>query len=228
MSTQQAAYDALEKRLGHAFTDRALLELALTHRSLAREGQALHNQRLEFLGDAVLGLMIAELLYALYPQANEGDLSKRLVSLVNGEQLAVIARQMELGDMLHLSDNEDEQGGRENPSNLEDACEALLGALFLDGGLNAVRPVIEKFWKPAAQTLIDAPKDGKTALQEWAQGRGLTLPEYVVISNDGPAHAPHFVIEVRVAGHAPVRGEAGTKRVAERLAAEALLKQLPV
>lgn len=226
MSLQEAAYDALEARLGHRFADRALLELALTHRSLAREGQVAHNQRLEFLGDAVLGVMIAELLYKLFPEANEGDLSKRLVSLVNGQHLARIAREMELGDMLHMSANEEEQGGRTNDSHLEDACEALLGALYLDGGLDAVRPVIARYWESSAQTLTAAPKDAKTGLQEWAQGRGLPLPEYTLVSSDGPAHAPHFVVQVRVQGHAPVRGEAGTKRAAERLAAEVLLNKL--
>lgn len=220
------AYDDLEAVLGHRFNDRNLLELALTHRSLARDGAVPHNQRLEFLGDAVLGLSIAELLYKLYPDANEGDLSKRLVSLVNGEQLASIARSMGLGDYLHLSDNEDEQGGRENASNLEDAVEALLGAIYLDGGLDAVRPVIEKFWKGSAQNLKAAPKDAKTTLQEWAQARGLKLPEYAVISADGPAHAPHFVIEARVEGQQPGRGEAKSKRTAERLAAEAVLQHL--
>lgn len=202
-----------------------MLKLALTHRSLAREGQAVHNQRLEFLGDSVLGLMVAEMLYALYPEAQEGDLSRRLVSLVNGEHLVTIAVAMGLAEHLQLSASEEEQGGRSNASNLEDACEALLGALYLDGGLNAVRPVIERFWKPHALTLTEPPKDAKTALQEWAQARSLPLPEYVVLSAQGPAHAPDFVIEVRVADkHAT--GRAGAKRLAERQAAQALLAQL--
>lgn len=217
--------EALQARLGYRFRDAALLEQALTHRSLARAHP--HNQRLEFLGDAVLGLMVAELLYGLYPDANEGDLSKRLVSLVNGEHLAAVAREWEVGPLLFLSASEEEQGGRDNRSNLEDACEALLGAMYLDGGIDAVRPVIARCWRPHAVALTHAPKDAKTALQEWAQARALPLPEYTVLSAEGPAHAPDFLIEVAVQGQPAAQGRATTKRAAERLAAEALLKQLP-
>jgi len=218
---------AFEQQLNYHFRDSSLLATALTHRSLAGSGEQPHNQRLEFLGDAVLGLLIAELLYALYPEADEGDLSKRLVALVNGEHLARIALEMKLDTLLRLSASEEEQGGRENPSNLEDACEALLGALYLDGGLEAVHPLIERYWRPYAQTLTAAPKDPKTSLQEWAQGRGLPLPDYRLVSSDGPAHAPDFIVEVSVEGHPTATGRAGTKRQAERLAAEALLKKLP-
>jgi ribonuclease-3 len=209
----------LEKTLGYTFVQQPLLVLALTHRSNATS----HNQRLEFLGDAVLGLLVAEMLYGLYTDADEGDLSKRQVSLVNGAQLAEIAVAMGLGEHLILSNSEEEQGGRSNASNLEDACEAVLGAVYLDGGIDAARALVEKFWKPYALELKAAPKDAKTALQEWAQARSLPLPEYVVLSSDGPAHAPHFVVEVRVHGQQPVSGEAGTKRAAERLAAEVML-----
>ena len=219
----ELAMDALQQRIGYRFTNSTLLEQALTHRSLAREHP--HNQRLEFLGDAVLGLMVAELLYSLYPDADEGDLSKRLVALVNGEQLASIAREWQLGELLFLSPSEEEQRGRSNSSNLEDACEALLGAIYLDGGLDAVRPLIAQYWRPLAETLKSAPKDAKTALQEWAQGRALPLPEYKVLSAQGPAHAPDFIVEVTVNGKT-AQGHGTTKRTAERLAAEALLKQL--
>lgn len=220
------ALGELETTLGYDFRDKALLAAAMTHRSLARDGFTVHNQRLEFLGDAVLGLMIAELLYGLYPEAQEGDLSKRLVSLVNGEQLAGIARAMNLGEHLLMNAAEDEQGGRENNSNLEDACEALLGAVYLDGGIEAARGMIARFWKPHALTLTEAPKDAKTALQEWAQARALPLPEYVVLSAEGPAHAPDFVIEVRLEGQVPHIGRAGSKRHAERQAAAAMLESL--
>ena len=216
----------LESALGYHFREKKLLALALTHRSLVRDGGEASNQRLEFLGDAVLGLTIADMLYQLFPGEAEGDLSKRLVSLVNGEQLASIAQAMQLGDYLSLSSGEEEQGGRINPSNLEDACEALLGALYLDGGLDAARAVIHRFWQPHATAMKSPPKDPKTALQEWAQGRGLPLPEYVLISSDGPSHAPLFVVEVRVQGLAPVRAEAGVKKQAERLAAEKVLAGL--
>lgn len=226
MSQPSIGLANLEATIGYRFRDSKLLRLALTHRSLTREGGDVSNQRLEFLGDSVLGLAIAEMLYARYPSEAEGDLSKRLVSLVNGEQLARIARTMQLGALIAMSSGEEEQGGRENPSNLEDACEALLGAIYLDGGIEAARTIVERYWGEQANAMASPPKDAKTALQEWAQGRGLPLPEYVLISSDGPSHAPVFVIEVRVAGQPPMRAEAGVKKQAERLAAEKLLAGL--
>jgi ribonuclease-3 len=218
---------SLETRIGYHFKNPDLLKVALTHRSLAREsGSSRHNQRMEFLGDAVLGLLVAEMLYTLFPDEDEGGLSKRLVALVNGEQLAEIAKDWQLGEALLMSDGEAEQGGRSNKSNLEDGCEALLGAIYLDGGLDAARSLIQSFWAPYAEQSATPPKDAKTTLQEWAQGRGLPLPEYVVISADGPAHAPQFVVEVRVQGKTPARAQAGVKKLAERLAAEAMLATL--
>jgi ribonuclease III len=221
-----AAFAQLQHDLGYQFSNARLLELALTHRSLSRESNNFSNQRLEFLGDAVLGLVVADMLYTLFPNEPEGDLSKRLVSLVNGEQLAVIAQRLNLGDYLSVSGGEAEQGGRENPSNLEDALEALLGAIYLDSGLDAAKAVITRFWGEHATTMKAPPKDPKTTLQEWVQARGLPLPEYVLISSDGPSHAPNFVVEVRVQGVAPARAEAGVKKTAERLAAEKLLADL--
>ncbi len=215
----------LETILGYTFRDPQLLVRAMTHRSGAREGNE-NNQRLEFLGDAVLGLLIAEMLYQLFPQESEGDLSKRLVGLVNGAQLATIAQTMQLDAYLQVSDGEAEQGGLSNPSNLEDACEALLGAVYLDGGIAAARAVVERFWGEVAQSVKAPPRDPKTTLQEWAQARALALPEYRVLSADGPSHAPHFVIEVSLAGYPPATGEAGNKKLAERHAASALLAQL--
>lgn len=217
----------IQQTIGYHFRDEALLKLALTHRSLARDDTgAASNQRLEFLGDSVLGLVIARMLYDLFPAEPEGDLSRRLVGLVNGERLTHIANEMQLGAALLMSPGEEEQGGRSNPSNLEDACEALLGAAYLDGGVAAVEAIVARFWRAHALATKTPPKDPKTALQEWAQARGLPLPEYVVVSSDGPSHAPHFVIEVRLGGHAPARGEAGNKKLAERLAAEAMLATL--
>lgn len=215
-------FEPLQQKIGYQFRDMSLLERALTHRSLGTG----HNQRLEFLGDAVLGLCIAELLYRLHPNEPEGDLSRRLVSLVNGEQLTAIATELGLSELLILSPSEEEQGGRSNASNLEDAVEALLGAIYLDGGLPAVQQVIEIFWRPHAEAMITPPKDPKTALQEWVQARGLPLPEYVVVSAEGPSHAPQFVIELRVQGAAPVQSTAGTKKIAERQAAQLMLAQL--
>lgn len=218
----------LEQKLGYQFRDPSLLTHALTHPSTAKTfaGGAYNNQRLEFLGDAVLGLCISELLYGMYPAEAEGDLSKRHVALVNGVQLAKVAESLGLGEHMILSQSEEDAGGKALQSNLEDACEALLGAMFLDGGLEAVRVLIETYWKPLAKTNVAPPKDPKTALQEWAQGRGLPLPEYRVVGESGPAHAPHFTIEVKVKGKSPVQAAAGTKKLAERLAAEALLADI--
>ena len=218
--------EALQQTLGYSFHDVRLLRLALTHRSLVREGIDSSNQRLEFLGDSVLGLVIAEMLYGIYPTEAEGDLSKRLVSLVNGEQLAGIARTMSLGEAPQRSSGEEGRGGPEDTSNLEDACEALLGAVYLDGGIDAARAVVAKFWSAQAQAMVTPPKDAKTSLQEWAQARGLSLPEYALSRAEGPSHAPLFIIEVRVEGLGPIRAEAGVKKIAERLAAEKLLATL--
>jgi ribonuclease-3 len=217
----------LEKKIGHVFADKALLQAALTHRSVAKTTPgARHNQRLEFLGDAVLGLAVAELLYGMYPNEEEGDLSKRFVSLVNGEALAEVARGWKLGDYLIMAAGESEQGGRENPSNLEDGCEALLGAVYLDSGLEPIKAIIDKYFKKLAKANKAPPKDPKTTLQEWAQARGLKLPEYRVVSAQGPAHAPEFVIELHVVGQKPVEARAGNKKLAERLAAEKMLQRL--
>ena len=221
-----AQWEALEAALGYRFTNRRVLQLALTHRSCGYQGEYASNQRLEFLGDAVLQLAVADMLYELFPAEAEGDLSKRLVALVNGEQLARIARSLDLGAYLEMSEGEMEQGGKENASNLEDACEALLGAIYRDGGFSAARAVIERWWKDVALAYEAPPKDPKTALQEWAQGRGLPLPEYMLIQAQGPSHAPCFVVEVRVMGLPSVQAQAGTKKHAERLAAQAMLAAL--
>ena len=226
---EEKALAALEARLGVRFSDRQILRQALTHRSTGKswpDGSPFHNQRLEFLGDAVLGLVIAELLYREFPKENEGDLSKRLVGLVNGHILGDIAHDLGLGNSLIMAAREAEQGGRENPSNLEDACEALIGAIFLDQGLNAARDFITCHWSARLKQHAAPPKDPKTALQEWAQARGRKLPEYVVLREEGAAHAPQFTIEVRVEGVAPAHATAGNKKQAERDAAEKILASL--
>lgn len=218
----------LETHIGYAFSDGSLLQLALTHPSTARmrDGLPLNNQRLEFLGDAVLGMSVAAMLYHLYPDESEGDLSKRLVSLINGQQLAQVARSLNLAEHIILSTSEEESGGRRIESNLEDACEALIGALFLDGGLKAVTPLVTRFWKPLAIANAAPPKDPKTALQEWAQARAMALPDYRVIEQSGAAHAPEFTIEVRLSDNQSAQGIARTKKLAERAAAAAMLKKL--
>src|SRR6185436_11441504 len=200
---------ALEKRIGHTFKNRQLLEEALTHPSL---GNRQSNQRLEFLGDAVLGLVVLRILYEMYPNEPEGDLARRHAALVCGPTLAEVGSEIHIGDSLFMASSEETAGGRSNPSNVEDACEALIGALYLDGGLKAAEAFIVPRWKPLAKKVKAPPKDAKTTLQEWAQERALPVPSYAVVENTGPAHAPQFAVEVSVRGQAPLRGTAGTKR----------------
>jgi ribonuclease-3 len=209
--------------IGYTFHNPALLDLALTHPS-ANKTQ--NNQRLEFLGDSILGAVIAKLLYDLFPGEPEGELARRLAGLVRGETLAGLARELGLGEALNIAASEAKLGGRDNPSNLEDAMEALIGAIYLDGGMSAAEQFILPRWKLLAEKNVAPPKDAKTALQEWAQARGLPVPAYTVKSSTGPAHAPQFTMEVAVQGYEPAEATAASKRAAEQLAAEALLKQV--
>lgn len=219
----------LEGAIWHDFRASELVKQALTHPSCAlKQGDvAYNNQRLEFLGDAVLGLVVAEMLYRLYPDEQEGELARRLSGLVCGERLVEIARSIGLGEALILSQSEEENDGRNNPSNLEDACEALIGAIYLDSGFDAARQFIEQHWSELAQSVAQAPKDPKTRLQEWAQGQGKPLPVYRLIDETGPSHAPSFTIEVSLPGFRAVSATASSKKMAERLAAEQLLEQIP-
>ena len=225
MNTRAAAVEELERRIGHTFADRDLLERALTHASVgdgAREVR--HNERLEFLGDRVLNLCAAERLMALDPDAREGEMSRRLASLVNYHACARAAERAGLPPALRLSASASKVGARRSDAVLGDACEALIAALYLDGGLEAARAFFERFWAEAFEHL-DTPraKDPKTQLQEWAQGQALPLPSYEVVSRTGPAHAPVFTVAVRVQGFGEARGEGGSRQAAEKAAARAML-----
>ena len=230
MSTQRRP-KGFEARLGYQFTDRALLKRALTHssvRTAAKKSGDHDNERLEFLGDRVLGLSIAELLTETYPGANEGELARIFNHLVRGETCAEVARTLALGEQLILSESEAGSGGREKVTILADACEAVLAAVFLEAGFDAARKVVRLHWSKRLATLPDEPADAKSALQEWAQGQGFDLPKYKELSRDGPDHAPHFTTEVRVGGRkAPLartaQGTGASKRAAEQSAATALL-----
>ncbi|MCI5049973.1 MAG: ribonuclease III [Rickettsiales bacterium] len=211
------------------FRESSLVHQALTHPSCAQvdaDGQALNNQRLEFLGDSVLGLVIAEMLYVTFPHEQEGQLARRLAALVCGPVLVKVAEKINLGDALIMSPSEEENDGRSNPSNLEDACEALIGALYLDAGLDAARSFISQHWAEFVESQENAPKDPKTALQEWAQSKGLPLPHYEVTATDGPAHAPEFTISVSVEGQGEASATGASKKKAERDAAEKLLDSI--
>jgi ribonuclease III len=230
VSTQRRP-KGFEVRLGYQFTDRALLKRALTHsswRTAAKKTGDHDNERLEFLGDRVLGLSIAELLTETFPGATEGDLARIFNHLVRGETCAEVARTIALGEQLLLSDSEAGSGGRDKVTILADACEAVLAAVFLEGGFEAARRVVRLHWSKRLETLPVEPVDAKSALQEWAQGQGFDLPKYKELSREGPDHAPHFTTEVRVGGRkAPLartaQGDGASKRSAEQSAATALL-----
>lgn len=216
----------LEKKLGHRFKDVTLLERALTHASV-RGGKVERgdNERLEFIGDRVLGLAIAEVLNGEHPEATEGELARRYNRLVRGEACAKVARSMGLGEHLILSESEADSGGREKSTILADAVEALLGAVFLDAGFDKARTVVRKLWHEQSENAPEVNVDAKSELQEWAQGQGLALPKYTVVSRKGPDHAPHFTAEVTISGRPPAQGEGASKRIAEQAAANALLKR---
>jgi ribonuclease-3 len=216
----------LAGRLGHEFKRIKLLERAVTHRSARGSGSGGDYERLEFLGDRVLGLVVAELLFQRFSQEPEGALARRHAALVRREALSEVASTIGLGEFLLLAKGEDEAGERENPALLANACEAIIAALYLDGGLEVAERFILKHWVAMAERASNPPRDNKTGLQEWAQARALALPLYREISRVGPAHDPHFKIEVRVDGEAPAEGQGKSKRQAEQAAAGALLSRL--
>lgn len=215
---------ALEGRLGHTFADPDLLTRALTHSSKAA-GRGGSYQRLEFLGDRVLGLAVADTLYAAFPEADEGDLSRRLAGLVRRETCATVAAAWEVGPHLILGQGEVMGGGRRNQTILADVCEAILGAVYLDAGFAAARALVEAHFRPAEPTGAPRGRDGKSALQEWAMGRGLPIPTYAVIERTGPDHAPRFRIAAQIEGLEPGHGEGASKRIAEQAAARAVLER---
>jgi ribonuclease-3 len=232
----EAAFTRAEAILAHRFARPDLLREALTHRSAAGKPQGSQgrghargtgsNERLEFVGDRVLGLLMAEWLAERFPHEQEGALGRRLAHLVSQPVLAAIAEHAGLPEVLSVAPGESRAGVRRRATVLADATEATLGALYLDGGLPAARRFVRRAWEAAMTEQSVPPKDAKTALQEWAQGRGLPLPDYRLVSRDGPPHAPVFVIAVTVADRTGT-GTAGTKRAAEQEAAEALLGMLP-
>jgi len=216
----------LEKSLDYSFKDKERLKLALVHSSTHRrqkDGSSIDNERLEFLGDRVLGLVIADILLKRFPKDNEGDLARRHTALVRKEALARVATTISLGDYIDMLPAEAASGGRENPAILANACEAVIAALFLDGGLKTAHGFINHHWATLMEEDPTPPQDNKTALQEWAQGRGLPLPIYKTVTQEGPAHAPVFEIEVMVKNHTPQRATGNSKRKAEQAAAGALL-----
>lgn len=218
-----------EKRLGHRFKRLDLLELALTHRSWANEqGIPEHYERLEFLGDAVLGMVAADWLYANHPELPEGELSKHKAQLVSRDTLAKHARDLDLGEALRIGVGEDRSGGRTKSSLLADSMEAVFGAIYLDGGLEAARKAILSMLKEGyIERARQAVNDAKTQLQEASQALGWDLPEYRLIDSIGPDHSKTFVVECWLAGELAGRGEGPSKKMAEQKAAADALEKMP-
>jgi ribonuclease-3 len=218
--------DTLAAKIGYAFSDPVLLETALTHSSTQNDQK--DNERLEFLGDRVLGLAVADMLFAAYPQEPEGSLAKRHTGLVQQEALVNVAREAGLAAYLKLSAGEMKSGGQQKDKILADAMEALIGAIYLDGGFAAAAAFIARFWRAMLQNQALPPEDAKSLLQEWAQGRGLPLPEYKLLGKSGSDHAPSFEIEVSVVGAGTASAKAANKRAAEKEAAAKMLEKIGV
>jgi ribonuclease III len=229
------ADDDLAQKIGHSFSRPSLLAEALTHPSALtpprgkRQRRSLmprNYERLEFLGDRVLGLVIADLLWRRFERAPEGELTERFHHLAQGSTIARVARTIGLQHCLVLSPADAAAGGANNPSILADACEALVAAIYLDGGLPAAEAFIHRWWGPLVDEVPVPPRDPKTRLQEWAQARGLGLPRYRIVATEGPEHALRFTVAVCVAQSDEASATASSKRAAETEAAAALLALL--
>lgn len=225
MAASSASLTDLEAQLGHSFADKGLLQRALTHSSFG----AASNERLEFLGDRVLGLVIANKLFALFPEDAEGALAVKYNALVRSEACVRVAESAGLADHLILGASEANSGGRQKAALLAGACEAVIAALYLDGGYEPARQFIEKYWNTAIETLGEDMRDPKTALQEWAQGSDVQSrgqPVYCLMGREGPDHAPRFSVSVTIANNEPETGHGGSKREAEQDAAKKMLTRL--
>ena len=224
MASRKASLSSVESAVGHAFQNKDLLSRAMTHSSVSADvGRDL--ERLEFLGDRVLGLLTADELWRRYPQMAEGELAPRLNQLVRKETCADAARFFGLGAALRMSVGEENNGGRDRDAILGDACESLLGALYLDGGLAAAKAAYDKYWGERFDAIAGQHKDPKTELQEWAQAKGHGTPSYRDVARQGPDHAPIFTVEVKAGKLTPEQGEGTSKRDAHAAAALKLLKR---
>lgn len=213
--------DELEKSLQYSFGDPKLLKRALTHASARSNGE--DNERLEFLGDRVLGLVISEALHQKFTQATEGELAKRFNQLVRKQTCAMVAEALDLGQWIIVGASEFDGDVCSKPSILADACEAVIGALFLDGGYGEVARVIRRLWELHINSEPNRLIDPKSALQEWAQGAGLALPQYSEAERFGPDHKPLFTVKVDIEGYMPAEGKGRNKRSAEQAAARKFL-----
>ena len=225
MSRRDKTHEQLQVRIGYHFADPDLLARALTHSSAVSPGKRVERsyQRLEFLGDRVLGLIVADMLYQRFPKANEGELSRTLNTLVRKETCAVIARQLDVGPEMILGESEARTGGAEKEAILGDVTEAIIGAIYLDGGLEEARTFIERHFEEFIADGQTHRADAKTTLQEWAQARGLEPPVYALVERTGPDHAPQFTIAIDLAGFDRTSATGPSKKIAEHKAAEDFL-----
>lgn len=215
---------SLEKDIGYIFKNKSLLEKALTHPSMLPPGQGVDFERFEFLGDRVLGLVIASWLFKEFPQEKEGDLAKRFAALVQKETLVKVARTIKLDSVMVMKQEKSSSQNKCLETLLADGCEALICALYLEGGFEAAKSFIQRYWQDYLKETNTPPCDPKSILQEWAQAQGKTHPLYVVLQASGPAHAPCFTVEVRIEGFDPVQGKGSSKRQAEKEAAQHMFK----
>ena len=226
MSRRTKDRKELEERIGHSFAEQDLLDSALTHISaLSGKSRAGSYQRLEFLGDHVLGLVVSDMLFRAFPKANEGELSRRLADLVRKETCADVARAIDLGAAIKLGASEASAGGRRRLAILADVCEALIGAVFVDGGYEAAEALITRLWEQRMRAPKRPLRDAKTMLQEWAQAQGLPTPAYREVERTGPDHDPEFRVVVELPDRMPAEGTGRSKRSAEQAAASVMLSR---
>lgn len=225
MSKPVESIATIEARLNYTFADPDLLDIALTHSSAISPGRRTERsyQRLEFLGDRVLGLVVADMLHHKLPKSNEGELSRTLNTLVRKETCAAVARELGLGRAMRLGDSEARSGGAEKDAIIADVCEAVIGAVYADGGFDNAYKLVEKLFGGMVKQAHARKADAKTSLQEWAQGRALEPPTYTETSRGGPDHAPLFTISVEVTGFEAERADGPSKKIAEHKAAEKFL-----
>lgn len=218
---------ALKAALQYDFKDLELLRVALTHASALAPSDTVTGsyQRLEFLGDRVLGLVVASMLHSHFPKADEGELARRFNHMVKRETCAEIAQELGVGAAMRIGQAEAQTGGRQKSALLADICEAIIAAIYLDGGYDAADAFVRRLWEPRLLSWTGPLRDAKTTLQEWAQSKSLPTPRYEVTGREGPDHAPNFTVSVIVQGLKNGEGSGGSKRIAEQNAAEAVLRR---
>ncbi|UAT43296.1 ribonuclease III [Anaplasmataceae bacterium AB001_6] len=219
---------ALEREIGYVFKDKSILKESLLHPSLKKHHSELSYERLEFLGDSVLSLVISDILYKTYPTSNEGGLSKRHTNLVCSKTLVNIANKLGLGAYIVMDLGEEHDGGKTKNSNLENGLEALIGAIYIDGGYESAYAFVKIFWYDLAKDMVDIPINSRSLLQEWSQKKGIALPEYKIIKKEGLDHDPVFTVSLKLADYPEFLGTAKSKKAAEYKAADKMIQVLKI